>query len=70
MRFESWTWTIEEMELKWESGGKYDRYDFSMNEYRLVDWEFNETLTEYNMPVPMPVPDRQVFTATLGGNTI
>jgi len=57
LRFESWTLTVDEMELQWESIGTFDKYEFTMNEYVLVgDVEFNQTTTYYDMPVLYPVP--------------
>ena len=57
MRFESWSFTTDELVLKWESIGYFDKYAFKMNEYVLSgNVTFNEAVTPYNMTVPEKVP--------------
>lgn len=34
--------------------GNFGQYHFSMNEYSVNDVQFNQTITCYDMPVPVP----------------
>ena len=52
---------VEKLTLKWEHWGHFDQYDFNMNEYRIGDVTFNETVTNYNMPPPSPTPRNKEF---------